>query len=130
MILLNNNKQTNKQPSLNTSNPIYFTDTHTQSLQNMGVVDLFSDVHANLTQFANVSPKLYVSKVIHKAFVEVGEEGTEAAAATVVIAVTRSGHSRVPLPIEFHCDRPFIFIIRDNQTKNLLFMGSYQNPGT
>lgn len=96
----------------------------------MGVVDLFSDAHANLTQFAKVSPNMYVSKVIHKAFVDVGEEGTEAAAATVIITATRSGHSRVPLPIEFHCDRPFIFIIRDNQTKNLLFMGSYQHPRT
>lgn len=96
----------------------------------MGVVDLFSEVNANLTQFAKVSPNMFVSKAIHKAFVDVGEEGTEAAAATVIIAVTRSGHSRVPLPIEFHCDRPFIFIIRDNHTKNLLFMGSYLNPST
>ncbi|KAK3863549.1 hypothetical protein Pcinc_030699 [Petrolisthes cinctipes] len=101
-----------------------------KSLMRMGVTDMFSVQKANLTGFAVLPQNLYVSKVIHKSFVEVGEEGTEAAAATVVVAVTRSGHSRVPLPIQFHCNRPFIFLLRDNVTKNLLFMGTYQDPRT
>ncbi|KAK4312101.1 hypothetical protein Pmani_016455 [Petrolisthes manimaculis] len=94
----------------------------------MGVTDMFSTQKANLTGF--VVQNLLVSKIIHKSFVNVDEGGTEAAAATVRKLRFRSIHKRPPLPIQFHCNRPFIFLLRDNVTKNLLFMGSYQDPRT
>ncbi|KAK8741742.1 hypothetical protein OTU49_002370 [Cherax quadricarinatus] len=99
-----------------------------ESLMNLGIRDLFNGTLANLTEFV-VRNHLSVSKTIHKAFVEVSEEGTEAAAATAVIAYTRSSFSKAhPLVQKFHCVRPFVFLIHDNHTKNVLFMGAYKNP--
>lgn len=90
----------------------------------MGLTDMFSSQHANFTGFTEVH--LTVSKTIHKSFVDVSEEGTEAAAATVIVLVERI--ARTPLPVDFICDRPFVFLIMDNESKNLLFMGAYQEP--
>lgn len=69
---------------------------------------------------------LSISNVLHKAFVEVNEEGTEAAAATAVVMMTTS--IRSPIPI-FRANRPFIFLIKDNQTGSILFMGKVVDPG-
>ncbi len=66
---------------------------------------------------------LFISNVIHKAFVDVNEEGTEAAAATAV--VMSRGVSRPPV---FRADRPFLFLIRDRATESILFMGRVVNP--
>ena len=69
--------------------------------------------------------ELFISAVLHKAFVEVNEEGTEAAAATgVVIAPTALP---VPPPI-FRADHPFLFLVRDNVTGVILFMGRVTDP--
>jgi len=70
--------------------------------------------------------ELFISDVIHKAFVAVDEAGTEAAAATAVIMRM----SAVPEPpVEFTIDRPFIFLIRDIDTGAVLFVGRVLNPG-
>jgi serpin B len=68
---------------------------------------------------------LYISEVIHKAFVSVDEAGTEAAAATAVI-MPESGPPE--LPVEVTIDRPFIFLIRDIETGAILFVGRVMNP--
>ena len=65
-----------------------------------------------------------IDDVIHKAFVEVNEEGTEAAAVTVVVIVETS----VPQIPVFRPDRPFVFVIHDNKTKSILFMGKVVDP--
>jgi serpin B len=62
---------------------------------------------------------LYISDVVHKAFVEVNEEGTEAAAATAIFT-TVSGRIGGPA---FRADHPFIFLIRDNRSGAILFLG-------
>jgi serpin B len=67
---------------------------------------------------------LSITAVLHKAFVEVNEKGTEAAAATAVII----GRMSAPLVTEFRADRPFLFTIRDNKTGTVLFMGRYNGP--
>jgi serpin B len=70
---------------------------------------------------------LFISDVIHKAFVSVDESGTEAAAATAVIMAATSA----PMPeeiINVTVDRPFIFLIRDIQTGAILFLGHVTNP--
>jgi len=73
--------------------------------------------------------KLYITKVLHKAFVEVNEKGTEAAAATAVImAVPTSAPADVPFTPTFKADRPFVFLIRDRQTGTVLFLGRVLNP--
>jgi len=67
-------------------------------------------------------PELYISEVVHKAFIDVNEEGTEAAAATGVVMkrTVNGGSSR----IVFNCDHPFLYIIQHKQTGTILFMGS------
>jgi serpin B len=70
---------------------------------------------------------LYLSDVVHKAWVAVDEKGTEAAAATV--AVFADSATMVPSqPVVFRADRPFIFVIRDIETKAVLFVGRIVNP--
>lgn len=66
---------------------------------------------------------LFISNVIHKAFVEVNEEGTEAAAASAVV-MTKS----MPMVREFHADHPFLFLIREHRTGSILFMGRVADP--
>ena len=91
-------------------------------LKEMGMRDAFG----SSADFSGMNGRkdLYISKVVHKAFVDVNEQGTEAAAATAVIIKRRS--IRV-LP-EVRADRPFVFLIRHNQTGAILFMGRLSEP--
>lgn len=73
--------------------------------------------------------ELSISNVIHQSFVEVNEEGTEAAAATAVVMVdTGAGGSSSPEPVVFRADHPFIFFIEHKETGQILFMGKVENP--
>ena len=69
---------------------------------------------------------LFISDVVHKAFVAVDEEGTEAAAATAVIM--KLGASMIEDAILMKLDRPFLFLVRDNDTGTILFIGRVLNP--
>ena len=72
---------------------------------------------------------LWISAVIHKAFVDVNEEGTEAAAATGVIMRNAMARRAEPeVPIVFRADHPFVFVIRDNASGAILFMGRVSDP--
>lgn len=93
------------------------------TLQQMGMKDAFSGA----ADFSGMdgTRELFISAVLHKAFVEVNEEGTEAAAATAVVMKLRS----VPAPPrQFTADRPFLFCIRENTTGTILFIGRVMNP--
>jgi serpin B len=93
-------------------------------LKSMGMTDAFSS-NANFSGI-NGKRNLFISAVIHKAYVDVNEEGTEAAAATAVgIKLTSIGPSRTPV---FRADHPFLFLIRDNHTNSILFIGRVMNP--
>ncbi|KAF2363965.1 Serpin domain [Trinorchestia longiramus] len=94
------------------------------ALQKMGVTHLFDRSLADLSDFSK-DEQLSVGKSLHKAFVEVSEEGTEAAAATALISFRSA---RPAGPSKFECNHPFLFIIHDNVTKNVLFMGAYKAP--
>ena len=73
--------------------------------------------------------RLYITKVLHKAFVEVNEKGTEAAAATaVMMAAGTAMPVTVPFTPTFKADRPFLFLIRDKKTNSILFIGRMTNP--
>ena len=71
--------------------------------------------------------KLYLERAIHKAFVEVNEKGTEAAAATAAITVTSTVRAD-PFTPTFRADKPFIFAIRDVKSSTILFLGRLMNP--
>jgi serpin B len=78
--------------------------------------------------FSGINGKrdLFISAVIHKAYVDVSEEGTEAAAATgVIMKITSAGPTRTPV---FRADHPFVFVIRDNHSGSVLFIGRALNP--
>ncbi|MGB3341585.1 MAG: serpin family protein [bacterium] len=70
---------------------------------------------------------LFISEVVHKAFVDISEEGTEAAAATAVIMECMSVVEPTP-PAVFRADHPFIFVIRDNHSESILFIGRVVDP--
>ena len=93
-------------------------------LKSMGMVDAFS---AN-ADFSGMNGKrdLLISAVIHKAYVDVNEEGTEAAAATAVtMKLTSIGPTRIPV---FRANHPFLFLIRDNHSGSILFIGRVMKP--
>ncbi len=73
---------------------------------------------------------LSISGVLHKAWGEVNEEGTEAAAATAVTVATRAIIKPPPPPPVFRADHPFIFLIRDARDGSLLFLGRLANPAS
>jgi serpin B len=93
-------------------------------LKSMGMTDAF---RPNVADFSGMNGKrdLFISAVIHKAYVDVDEEGTEAAAATGVEMTVTSVPSRMPV---FRADHPFLFLIRDNNTGSILFIGRLTNP--
>lgn len=97
-----------------------------KTLKSMGMSDAFG----RQADFSGMdgTKNLYISNVIHQAFVEVDEKGTEAAAATAVIMMEKSMASVIRIPI-FKADHPFIYMIRENSTGNILFMGRMNNPG-
>ncbi|XP_022098741.1 leukocyte elastase inhibitor-like isoform X2 [Acanthaster planci] len=92
-------------------------------LHTMGMQDLFRQDKADLSGITGTKD-LFVSTVVHRAFLEVNEEGSEAAAAT---AVTISARSISHTP-EFIADHPFLFFIIDSKTKAIIFMGNYRKP--
>ncbi|XP_051575312.1 leukocyte elastase inhibitor-like [Myxocyprinus asiaticus] len=94
-------------------------------LVGMGMVDAFDIQKANFSGMS-LNNDLVLSKVIHKSFVEVNEEGTEAAAATAVLFMV--GCSLGPPPPTFIADHPFLFFIRHNPTKSILFYGRFCSP--
>lgn len=95
------------------------------ALQAMGMKLAFS----RQADFSGISAKedLYVSAVAHKAYVDVNEEGTEAAAATGVVIKARSAMPSEKAP-EFRADHPFLFLIRDARSGNILFLGRLVDP--
>src|SRR5262249_23648371 len=90
-------------------------------LKAMGMKAAFTG-DADFSGMHTAQEKLMITNVIHKAFVAVDEEGTEAAAATAVVF----GRASAPVePKVFRADRPFLFLIRDNKTNSVLFLGRY-----
>jgi serpin B len=90
------------------------------------VLDLLG-MHAPFDESADFSgingtTDLYISDVFHKAYISVDEKGTEATAASGMSFMEKNG------PKDFRANRPFIFFIKDNRTKSVLFIGRVLNP--
>lgn len=94
------------------------------ALASMGMPSAFDENHADFSSMSG-QKDLFIGNVIHKAFVAVDEEGTEAAAATAVIM---EGTSAIMIENELIVDRPFIFLIRDVKSGQILFIGRVLNP--
>ena len=95
-----------------------------KDLINLGMGVAFSD----WADFSNISDQaLQISRVIHQSFIETNEEGTEAAAATIVEMVFTTIGSE-PSPWKIDIDRPFLYFIHENSTGTILFMGKVGDP--
>lgn len=96
-----------------------------EALKSMGMADAFDDAKADFSGMDGKPHYLYIGAVLHQAFVEVNEEGTDAAAATAV-GPRYAGVSNPP-PV-FRADHPFLFLIQEKRTGSILFMGRVTNP--
>ena len=97
-----------------------------QTLAAMGMSDAFNPDNADFSGMDGARD-LFISHVIHKAFVAIDERGTEAAAATAVLMELTAAPAPTE-PVEFKADHPFIFLIRDKQTGSILFLGRVLDP--
>jgi len=85
------------------------------SLSALGMAEAFSDT----ADFSGIRKGIFISRVLHKAVIEVNEEGSEAAGVTVV----EMQESAAIEPISFTADRPFVFVIEEKDLGTILFMG-------
>jgi serpin B len=115
--------------------PRFKIDTKTElpdTLKNMGIVDAFDGNLANFSGMydAQLVPEdynLWLDDVIHQSYINVHEEGTEAAASTAIEAVDSISLEPEQV-LEFKADHPFMFFIEDKRTGCILFMGKVENP--
>jgi len=98
-----------------------------QPLKAMGMKRAFDPVGAD---FSGIAPQLFISDARQKTFVEVKEEGTEAAAVTAIGVQSSAMMMPPPNPFQMIVDRPFLLLIEDNQTETILFMGVLFDPQT
>ena len=93
-----------------------------KTLGSMGMATAFTDA----ADFSGIASKerLHIDDVIHKAFVDINEEGTEAAASTAVVIKPTAF---IELPV-FRADHPFLFLIRDTRSNSILFLGRFVEP--
>ena len=94
-----------------------------QELKAMGMTDAFDPAKADFSKMA--AEPLSIGDVVHQAFVDVDEKGTEAAAATAVVMVGTAAPSK---QVTLDVNRPFLFFVRDIPTNTVLFMGRVANP--
>ena len=100
-----------------------FDDSLVDELKALGMTDAFNDAKANLSSISDAA-KLVISEVMHKSYIKVDERGTEAAAVTgITIGVTSVGPDN-----SYRVDHPFVFAIREKDTKVILFIGKVMNP--
>jgi serpin B len=94
-------------------------------LRGQGMTDAFDEEKADFSGMTG-NRDLYIGHVIHQAFIDVNEEGSEAAAATAVVMEGKSMH--FDIPATFRADRPFLFLIVHKATGSILFLGQVANP--
>ena len=98
-----------------------------RELTALGMTDAFSSSAADFSGMTGAE-KLFISEVVHKAYVAVDEEGTEAAAATAVLMAGGAARPPTDPPVVVKADRPFLFLIRHNGTGSILFIGRVVSP--
>jgi serpin B len=101
----------------------------TEALQALGMTDAFSRNAADFSGvFTDLFGRAYLSKALHKAFIKVDETSTEAAAATAVLGGGLGGGDPTPRTIDMIVDHPFLAVIHDMTTGQILFWGRVVDP--
>jgi serpin B len=98
-----------------------------EPLKALGMRQAFDPLGAD---FSGIAPQLYISAPRQKTFVEVKEEGTEAAAVTGISVLSAAMPMPILDPFQMIVDRPFLFLIADRQTETILFLGVLFDPQT
>ncbi len=111
-------------PTFNITTPLY---SLSPMLKNLGITDAFDPMNADFSGITG-SADLYIQSVVHKGFISVDEEGTEAAAATGVVFGVTSWPGEETEEIVFDCDHPFLYLIQHQETGTILFMGTMDDP--
>jgi serine protease inhibitor len=94
-------------------------------LKGMGMIKAFQP---NIADFSKIAEEdLYISAAVHKSFIDVNENGTEAAAVTSITFTTTSAGNEPPKTI-FYVDKPFVFAITEKDTDAILFIGEVNHP--
>jgi len=94
-----------------------------EPIMNLGMEQMFNGGFENITDFP-----MWVDDIKQKTFVEVNEEGTEAAAVTGMVVIGYGRGGKKVKPVRFFADRPFVFLIREKSTGAILFMGRVDEP--
>jgi serpin B len=97
-------------------------------LTSLGVQRVFDHEKADLTGIAPATEMLRIDEGYHKAFIEIDEKGTEAAAASALALGPGGPPPKQDAPVVFHADRPFLYLLRDTQTGAILFIGHVVSP--
>ena len=98
-------------------------------LANLGMSEAFDPERAQFDGLALPAIPIYIGQAIHRAVVEVNEEGTEAAAVSAIVFLAASPQrSKPPRTFQMILDRPFFFVIRDDHSNMILFMGAVNDP--
>ncbi len=119
-------KQSMKECLVDLKLPRFSITTETQlnkPISDLGAPSMFMAGKADFSKMADAS--MYVSAMLQKAKIEVSEEGTKAAAVTAAVMMMASLHTDEPRRVNFHADRPFIYIITECSTNTIFFMGQY-----
>lgn len=106
--------------------PKFTTSTETtlnNSISKLGASSMFSSSAANFKNMSDAN--VYVSKMLQKAKIEVSEEGTKAAAVTTAMVAMTSLKPDEPRRVNFHANRPFVYVITDNKCGAIFFIGQY-----
>lgn len=106
---------------------ITFSDNLNETLKDLGITDAFSQAKANFSEMIKQG-SMWISRVVQKTYMDVNEEGTEAAAVTAVLMAARAMPMRPEPIVEFKVDRPFIVALVDNQSNEILFLGTIARP--
>ena len=96
-------------------------------ISRLGAPSMFDASRADFSSFANGN--VFVSEMLQKAKIEVSEEGTKAAAVTLGMVKLTALRPDEPRRVDFHCDHPFVYMIQDNYTGAILFMGQFTGSG-
>jgi len=110
-------------PKFKTASQFEISDT----LKSLGIISAFDPLTADFSGMTG-GKDLFISAAIHKAFVDVNEEGTEAAAASGIVMVPTSATFEPNETPTFRADHPFVFLIRDNRNGTFLFFGRVTDP--